>query len=374
MVRTTPALVAPNLDGHFKLQEVYLNPLQPDEALVEIHASGICHTDLACASGKLPCAPNAVLGHEGGGVVLETGSNITNVTNGDKVLLSFSSCGTCPGCASDHPAYCYKFNLYNFGGKRPDGSAAMFTMKDGQKQPMHSTFFGQSSFARYTIVHRTSLVKVPQETPLELFAPLGCGIQTGVGAIFNTLDVKPGSSVAVYGVGSVGLAAVMAAKARGARVIIAIDLQQSRLDLAKELGATHGVLGPDPKNIIKGILKICPPLGVDFAVDCTGVPVIIETMVAALGMRGRGATVGAPGGRAKAKIDIMGHLTYGKEYVGCSEGDSNPPVLIPELIRMHSRGALPLEKLIKYYDIHEYEKAMKDMESGKVIKPVLLWK
>ncbi|RFN45078.1 c2h2 transcription factor [Fusarium flagelliforme] len=309
-----------------------------------------------------------------GGVVLETGPNVTNVTKGDKVLLSFSSCGTCPGCASDHPAYCYKFNLYNFGGKRPDGSAAMFTMKDGQKQPVHSTFFGQSSFARYTIVHRTSLVKVPQETPLELFAPLGCGIQTGVGAIFNTLDVKPGSSVAVYGVGSVGLAAVMAAKARGAGTIIAIDLQQSRLDLAKELGATHGVLGPDPRNIVKGILEICPPIGVNFAVDCTGVPTIIETMVAALGMRGRAATVGAPGGRAKAKIDIMGHLTYGKEYVGCSEGDSNPPVLIPELIKMHSRGALPLEKLIKYYGIHDYENAMKGMESGKVIKPVLLWK
>jgi len=203
----------------------------------------------------------------------------------------------------------------------------MFTMKDGQKQPVHSTFFGQSSFARYTIVHRTSLVKVPQETPLELFAPLGCGIQTGVGAIFNTLDVKPGSSVAVYGVGSVGLAAVMAAKARGAGTIIAIDLQQSRLELAKELGATHGVLGPDPKNIVNGILEICPPIGVNFAVDCTGVPTIIETMVAALGMRGRAATVGAPGGKAKAKIDIMGHLTYGKEYVGCSEGDSNPPVV-----------------------------------------------
>ncbi|CAG7557605.1 unnamed protein product [Fusarium equiseti] len=309
-----------------------------------------------------------------GGVVLETGPNVTNVTKGDKVLLSFSSCGACPGCTSNHPAYCYKFNLYNFGGKRPDGSAAMFTMKDGQKQPMYSTFFGQSSFARYTVVHRTSLVKVPQETPLELFAPLGCGIQTGVGAIFNTLDVKPGSSVAVYGVGSVGLAAVMAAKARGAGTIIAIDLQQSRLDLAKELGATHGVLGPEPKDIIKNILKICPPIGVQFAVDCTGVPTIIETMVAALGMRGRAATVGAPGGRAKAKIDIMGHLTYGKEYVGCSEGDSNPPVLIPELIRMHSRAALPLEKLIKYYNIHDYENAMEDMESGKVIKPVLLWK
>lgn len=192
---------------------------------------------------------------------------------------------------------------------------------------MHSRFFGQSSFARHTIVHRTSIVKVPQETPLELFAPLGCGIQTGVGAIFNTLNVKPGSSVAVFGVGSVGLAAIMGAKARKAKTIIAIDLQTQRLELAKELGATHGVLGPDQDHIIDSIQDICPPIGVDFAVDCTGVPAIIETMVAALGMRGRAATVGAPGGMATAKIDIMSHLTYGKEYVGCSEGDSNPEVV-----------------------------------------------
>ncbi|KAF4428780.1 C2H2 transcription factor [Fusarium acutatum] len=366
-------LIAPALDGSFELKEVHLDSLQPDEALIEIHASGVCHTDLSCASGKLPCAPNAVLGHEGGGVVLEIGANVTSVSPGDKVLLSFSSCGSCPGCESDHPAYCYSFNAYNFGGKRPDGSAAMSVMKDGKKQPCYSTFFGQSSFAARTIVHRSSIVKVPQQTPLDLFAPLGCGIQTGVGAVFNTLDVKPGTSIAIFGVGSVGLAAVMAAKARKASRIIAIDLQPERLKLAKELGATDGVLGPDQEYIIKAIKSICPPLGVDFAVDCTGVPSIIETMVAGLGMRGRAATVGAPGGNAHAKIDIMSHLTYGKEYVGCSEGDSNPGVLIPQLIEMHAKGHLPLEKLIAYYDIKDYEKAMDDMKSGKVIKPVLKW-
>ncbi|KAF5639477.1 C2H2 transcription factor [Fusarium tjaetaba] len=371
--RRTTALIAPALDGSFELREVHLDSLQPDEALIEIHASGVCHTDLSCASGKLPCAPNAVLGHEGGGVVLKIGTNVTSVSPGDKVLLSFSSCGSCPGCKSNHPAYCYSFNDYNFSGKRPDGSAAMSVMEDGKKQPCYSTFFGQSSFAAKTIVHRSSIVKVPEQTPLHLFAPLGCGIQTGVGAVFNTLNVKPGSSIAIFGVGSVGLAAVMAAKARKASRIIAIDLQPERLKLAKELGATDGVLGPDQEYIIKAIKDICPPLGVDFAVDCTGVPSIIETMVASLGMRGRAATVGAPGGNAQARIDIMSHLTYGKEYVGCSEGDSNPRVLIPELIDMHAKGLLPLEKLIAYYDIKDYEKAMADMKSGKVIKPVLKW-
>ncbi|KAF9768703.1 hypothetical protein IL306_013958 [Fusarium sp. DS 682] len=249
----------------------------------------------------------------------------------------------------------------------------MFVMRDGMEQPIYSTFFGQSSFAARTIVHRSSLVKVPQETPLDLFAPLGCGIQTGVGAVFNTLDVKPGSSLAVFGVGSVGLAAVMAGKARKASRIIAIDLQPERLQLAKELGATDVVLGPEQEHIIKAIKGICPPLGVDYAVDCTGVPSIVETMVAALGMRGRAATVGAPGPNAYAKIDIMGHLFYGKEYVGCTEGDSNPKVLIPRLIEMHSQGLLPLERFISYYDVKDYEKAIADMKSGMTIKPVLKW-
>ncbi|KAF5025404.1 hypothetical protein F66182_2506 [Fusarium sp. NRRL 66182] len=365
MTRTTTALVAPTLDGSFTLEQVNLESLQSDEALVEIHAVGVCHTDLSCASGKLPCAPNAVLGHEGAGVVLETGSAVTTVSKGDKVLLSFAHCGSCSGCESGHPAYCYGFKDYNFAGKRQDGSTALFITKDGQKQPIHSTFFGQSSFARHAIVHRSSLVKVPQETPLDLFAPLGCGIQTGVGAVLNTLNVKPGSSLAVFGVGSVGLAAVMAAKARQVGTIIAIDLHPERIELAKQLGATHGVLGPDQDGIINGIKDICPPIGVDFAVDCTGVPSIIETMVESLGMKGRAATVGAPGGNAQARIGIMSHLTYGREYVGCSMGDGNP--LIPELIRMHSQGLLPLEKLIAYYDINDHERAIMDTKSGKTM-------
>lgn len=376
MPRTTTALVVPELNGKFELQQVSLDDLQPDEALIEIHASGVCHTDLNCALGRLPCEPNAVLGHEGGGIVVEAGSNVTEAAPGDKVLLSFAHCGACPGCQSGHPAYCYHFDARNFGGKRPDGTTAMFLpTADGKgRTPVHSTFFGQSSFARLAIVHRSSIVRVPADTPLELFAPLGCGIQTGFGAVINTLKVKPGSSVAVFGVGSVGLAAVMAAKAVGAGTIIAVDLHTNRLDLAKELGATDGVIGgSDLDKIVGDIRAICPPLGVDFAVDCAGVPIVVETMVAALGMNGRAATVGAPGPGHYAKIDIMGHLTYGKEYVGCTEGDSNPPQFIPYLIDLHAQGKLPLEKIIKYYDVKDFQDALHDAHTGKTVKAVLKW-
>jgi Zn-dependent alcohol dehydrogenase len=257
--------------------------------------------------------------HEiGAGVVVSKGSDVTSVSEGDKVLLS-SHCETCPPCLSGHPAYCHDFNLRNFGGKRPDGSSAVVLPG---KKPVFSSFFGQSSWARHALVHRSSLVRVAPETELGLLAPLGCGVQTGAGAVLNSLNVREGSSLAVFGVGSVGMSAIMAGKLRGAKTIIAIDVQPARLELAKRLGATHCVVSS--KDVVEDIRKICPPVGVDFALDCTGITSVIETMIAALGTRGRAATAGAPGFGSTISVDVMAHLTYGKEYVGCCEGDSLP--------------------------------------------------
>ncbi|KAK5652312.1 hypothetical protein OQA88_10662 [Cercophora sp. LCS_1] len=381
---TTTALLVPELNGKFELSTISLSPIQPDEVLVEIHASGLCHTDLSCAVGLLPCAPNAVLGHEGAGVVIQVGSDVSSVVAGDKVLLSFSHCESCNECVSGHPAYCHTFNDRNFGGARPDGSSA-FT-KDGEK--VYSSFFGQSSFAKRTLAHRSSVVKVAEDTDLALFAPLGCGMQTGAGAVLNTLDVKEGSTVVVFGVGSVGMAAVMAAGLVRKATVIAVDLNEGRLELAKQLGATHGVLG-NRSDVVEEIRRLCPPNGANFAVDCTGVPAVVRTMIDCLGTRGRAATVGAPGPGKSASVDIMNHLTFGKEYVGCSEGDSLPKEVslvplngrdeangrqfIPELMRLHAEGKFPLEKFIKYYDVKDYEQAIEDAHSGKTIKPVLTW-
>ncbi|KAK3903559.1 aryl-alcohol dehydrogenase [Staphylotrichum tortipilum] len=377
MSRSTTALVVPELNGKFELREVYLNAIQSDEVLVEIHASGLCHTDLSCATGVLPCEPGAVLGHEGAGVVLSTGPAVTHVAAGDKVLLSFSHCESCAECSSGHPAYCHGFNARNFGGRRADGSPSILSAapagEQEEKKGMFSTFFGQSSFARHTLVHRSSVVKVDPATDLSLFAPLGCGMQTGAGAVLNSLNVRKGSSVTVFGVGSVGMAAVMAAaRISGAATVIAVDLQESRLELAKKLGATHGVLG-SAKDVVGEIRKICPPNGVDYALDCTGVPAVIKSMIDCLGSRGRGATVGAPGFGKCVNVDVMEHLTYGKEYVGCCEGDSLPKEFIPFLMEAHAKGQFPMEQFIEYYDFKDYEKAIADTHSGKAIKAVLRW-
>ncbi|CEJ89833.1 Putative Alcohol dehydrogenase [[Torrubiella] hemipterigena] len=237
---------------------------------------------------------------------------------------------------------------------------------------MYSGFFGQSSFARLTAVHKSSIVKVAPDTNLELLAPLGCGLQTGAGAVLNTLNVQPGKTVAVFGAGSVGMSAIMAAKIRGAKEIIAVDIQQSRLDLAAKLGATQTILGNDP-DIIAKIQKVSPPNGVNYAVDCSGVPKVVETMVDCLGTRGKAASVGAPTPGQRSGIDVFSHLVSGKEYVGCCEGDAVPKDLIAFLIDQHAKGNYPIEELVTTYDVKDFDKAIKDTKEGRALKAVLKW-
>ena len=330
MSLTTHGLVLPDAGHPFELRKIYLPEIQADEVLVEMRATGICNTDLACASGKLPFGPNAVLGHEGAGVVLAAGSAVSSVAPGDKVVLSFAHCETCDQCTSGFPTYCDSFFPRNFSGRRPDGSAAMLDgeveegkeegERAGERKPLHSSFFGQSSFAKHSLVQKSSVVKVAPDTNLELFAPLGCGIQTGAGAVLNTLDVEEGSSVVVFGVGSVGMAAVMAAgMIRRARTVIAIDLEPERVELAKTLGATHGILGDD-EDVVEKIQKLCPPAGANYAVDCTGIPSVLKNAIDCLGKRGKAATVGVPVMGAHVSVDIYGQLINGKEYRGCCMG------------------------------------------------------
>ncbi|KAI3571538.1 alcohol dehydrogenase [Fusarium oxysporum f. sp. albedinis] len=369
---TTTALVLREINGPFSLEKISVDAIRNDEALVEIRATGICHTDLSCANGTLPASTPAVLGHEGAGVIKEVGSDITDLKPGDKVLLSYAHCAACEQCISGHPAYCYSFVQWNFGGKRPDGSTTLSVEDNQDKKALYSSFFGQSSFARLTIAHRSSLVKVGDDTNLALFAPLGCGLQTGAGAILNTLDVQPGKTVAIFGVGPVGMSAVMAAKIRGAKQIIAVDLQQSRLDLAKSLGATATILGNDA-DIVSKIKEISPPNGIHYALDCSGIPAVIETMINCLGTRGRAASVGAPSPGKTVGVDVFSQLIYGREYVGCCEGDAISHKLIPFLMEQHAQGKYPIENLITYYDVKEFEQAISDTKSGKALKAVLKW-
>jgi Zn-dependent alcohol dehydrogenase len=324
--------------------------------------------------GMLPISTPAVLGHEGAGLVLAVGAGVSYVSKGDKVLLSINVCQECPNCLADHPNYCDQGMPRNFGGCRvSDGSTTMSIdgETEDEKVSCFSSFFGQSSFSRHAVVDHSCVVKVPHDTDLRLFAPLGCGISTGVGSVLNTLDVKEGSSLAVFGVGSVGLSAVMAGKLRKAGTIIAIDLNPDRLEVAKKLGATH-IVDASSADVVAEVKKHVPN-GANYAVDCTGAARVIETMMECLAVRGRAAQVGLTAPDKTVPIKILQHLLRGQAYVGCAGGDCVPSKMLPYLMEQQQAGNFPLDEIVSYYDAKDYAKAFEDSRSGRAIKAVLCW-
>ena len=214
------AAVARAKSAPLTIETLDLEEPRAGEILVRLIAAGICHTDLAMRDQVFPVPQPIVLGHEGAGIVERVGSDVTKVVAGDHVVMTYNSCGRCPSCLEHEPTYCHDFFSYNFAAQRPDGSTAL--SQDGQ--PIHSHFFGQSSFATYALCLERNVVKVPHDAPLELLGPLACGVQTGAGAVINALRVGAGRSIAVFGTGSVGLSAIIAARLVGAAVIIGVDL------------------------------------------------------------------------------------------------------------------------------------------------------
>jgi len=329
----------------------------PGEVLVAISAAGLCHSDLSVVDGTIPFPVPVVLGHEGAGVVEAVGSAVTSVLPGDHVVLSFTSCGECRNCRGGHPAYCADWLPMNLiGGRRADGSATV--SRDGELLGGH--FFGQSSFAERALVDERSLVKVDREVPLASIAPLGCGVQTGVGAVWNVLKPQAGSAVAVLGAGAVGLSAVMAATLSPATEIIAVDRVPERLELARELGATHTL--SDVRELT----------GVDGVVETTGSTAVLRAGVDALAPRGTAVVVGAPPFGTEVALDVNGLLT-GKRVVGLTLGDSETQSLVPTLVGLVKSGRMPLEKLIGTYAFDDIGRAVRDMTEGRTVKPVLLF-
>lgn len=366
MSRAARAAVLPGPGEAFEVREIEVEAPRADEVLVRIEAAGLCHTDLGVRFGGVPFPTPGVIGHEGAGTVVETGSDVSHVEVGDKVLLSFTSCGNCDGCETGHPAYCREWLPRNiFQGARPDGTSPLRE----QGHPIGSHFFGQSSFAEYAIADRRSVVKVDADSDLRTLAPLGCGVQTGFGSVWNILDVQPEESLAVFGTGAVGLSGVIAAALRGVRTIVAVDIVPERLELALELGATHALDGRSG-DLADRFSEITGGRGLAAAFDTTGNPGVARTALDAVGTRGRVAVCGAPPPGTEIPVDIQGILT-GKRLIGVTMGDSDPTELVPELVRLHAEGRLPLERLIGEYPLDEIERAVSDMHAGITVKPVI---
>ncbi|MEU5320173.1 NAD(P)-dependent alcohol dehydrogenase [Streptomyces sp. NPDC021056] len=363
---TTRAAVVESGGAPFTLTDVQLDEPGPHEAVVRMVATGLCHTDLGVASGGLPFPLPGVLGHEGAGVVEAVGPAVTGIEPGDHVVLSFTSCGECGNCNGGHPAYCATWLPLNLiGGRRADGSSTI--SRDGEALGGH--FFGQSSFAERALVDERSLVKVDPDVPLESIAPLGCGVQTGVGAVWNVLKPVTGSTIVVLGAGAVGLSAVMAAALTPATTIVAVDRVGERLSLARDLGATHTVNAGEA-DLVESLAAITGGRGADGVVETTGNVAVLRQGVDALGARGTLVVVGAPPFGSEVALDVNG-LLGGKRIVGLTLGDAETQSFIPALVDLVKAGRLPLDRLISTYPFADIDQAVRDMGAGKAIKPVL---
>jgi aryl-alcohol dehydrogenase len=359
------AAVVRSKGGPFTIEKLQLGEPRADEVLVRIVAAGMCHTDMVVRDQVYPVPQPIVLGHEGAGVVERIGSNVVKVRPGDHVVLTFMSCGHCRFCEQGRPGNCLNFNAHNFSGGRADGSNSLHD----DRGPMHDHFFGQSSFSTFALANERNVVKVPKEAPLELLGPLGCGIQTGAGAVMNALKVGAGASFAAFGAGAVGLSAVLAARAVGATTIVAVDVVPSRLAFAKEIGATHAVNAAeqDPVAAVKSITDG----GVQFTLESTGLPQVVRQAVDALGVRGVCGIVGAAPPGTEIKIDVTEFMQMAKTVYGIIEGDSVPDVFIPQLVQLFLQGRFPFDKLTKFYPFERINEAASDSERGLTIKPII---
>ncbi len=362
------AAVVSEEGGAFEIETVDLEEPQTGEVLVRIVGTGVCHTDLIVRDQLYPTPLPAVLGHEGSGVVEAVGDGVSNVEAGDHVVLSFDYDDDCHSCHAGQPAYCESFFEHNFGGQRPDGTSPLSA--DGDR--LSGRFFGQSSFATHAIATERNVVPVEtgDDVPLELLGPLGCGIQTGAGAVINSLDPQAGSSIAIFGAGSVGLSAVMAADLKGCAEVVSIDLKENRLETAAELGATE-TINPESVDDVVDAVREYTDGGVDYALESTGVPDVAEQAVQTLTQRGTMGIVGAPALGTEASYDVNDLLINGRTITGIVEGDSMPQEFIPDLVDLYRQGKFPFDELVTYYDFEEIEQAVEDSESGDTIKPIL---
>jgi aryl-alcohol dehydrogenase len=315
----------------------------------------VCQTDVHGRDDYFGIPFPCVFGHEGAGVVEKVGADVTRVAPGDRVLMVSPSCGACKACLKRLPGYCADARRIKFGGRLRDGRVPM---RRGDLA-VYGAFFQQSSFATHALATERNVVKLPAALPLDQAAAFACGVNTGAGAVLNALRPEPGSSIAIFGVGAVGLAAVMAARIARCGTIVALDAHENRLALARELGATHVL------NAAEAL-----PQAVDFSIEAAGRPEALRRAVDCLAPLGVCCLVGSA--REDVEVSLrMAHLQHGRTVRGCIQGDSDPQEFFPRLFEHWRGGRLPVDRLIERYELSDINRAVADAESGRVVKPVL---
>ena len=362
MKSNVSAAVVREPGGPFTLETVELDELRPAEVLVRIEACAVCRTDVMA---EYMLALPAVLGHEGAGVVEEVGSAVTAFRPGDRVMISWPSCGECSMCASGRPNLCDHINLLMFGGCRLDGS---HTVKLNGSW-ISSPFFQQSSFASHAVTAANSLVPAPPDVPVHLLAALTCGLMTGAGSVVHSLNTGAEDQLMVFGIGAVGLSAVMAGRVVGAHPIVAVDINDERLALARELGATHTLNAS--RGDVPARVKELAPRGVSCALDTTGMDSSWMLAARCLAQGGTLGVVHVPNGdtlnfRATEMIGRGAQLKF------ILAGSASPRVFLPRLIDWYREGRYPFDRLVKTFDFSDINTAFTESAAGRAVKPVLL--
>ena len=346
-------------------EELRLTGVRDDLVLVRLRASGVCHSDLHAVDGDWTVEGPVVLGHDGAGVVEAVGPDVKDVRPGDHVVLSwFAPCRRCGQCARGRAWLCT--GARSLENALPDGTAT-FTRKDGA--PV-SAYLGLGTFAGATVVPESAAVRVPDGVPFPVAALIGCAVTTGVGAVTNTARVRPGESAVVLGCGGVGQAIVLGLGLAGADPIVAVDLSEERLDLARDLGATH-VLRGDDRDLVEHALSITGG-GADHAFEAIGLPATLETLPTLVGPGGRAVIVGMPAEGVRTGFDPYDLADAGKSILGCNYGNSVPSVNFPRLARLYASGRLPLDLLVgRIADLDAVDGALEDLRRAAGLRTII---
>lgn len=347
------------------LEDVELDAPRPGEVLVRVVATGLCETDLMVRDEWYPVPLPVVLGHEGAGTVEAVGEGVRRVAPGDHVVVCFSACGACAPCRVGKPAYCEHMLERNLSGRRPDGSTGY--RRHGM-MPISGHFFGQSSFATYSLADESNVVKVPRDAPLELLGPLGCGVQAGAGAVLWGFRPPAGSSMAVFGAGLIGISAVMAARVVGCTTIIAVDPDPRRQQLATALGATR-VVDPREDDVVKAI-RHATGNGVNYSVETSGNAEVLRAAVDATAAFGVCGVIGPAPVGSEVVLDVN-MLLFGRSVRGLLGGDAAPADVVPVLTTLYQQGRFPFDRLMRSYAFEDINAAIDDVLSGEVLKPII---
>lgn len=349
------------------VEEVDLAGPGPGEVLVEIAAAGLCHSDLSVIDGSRPRVMPMVLGHEASGIVREVGAGVRYFAPGDHVVFSFvPACGRCLPCVAGRPALCENGARANVAGTLLSGRRA-FRNLAGQELQHH---LGVSAFSQFTIAAQESLVRIDAAVPIETAALFGCAVMTGVGAVVNTARVEAGASVVVFGLGGVGLSAVMGARATGAHPIVAVDLHDSKLELARQIGATHTVNAKDA-DVVQATRGLTGG-GADYAFESVGSEQALLQAYQATRRGGTTVTVGLPHPSRQFAIPAVSLVVEERTVKGSYMGSAAPRRDIPRFIAMTQAGLLPVDRLLSgVITLDEINPAFDRLASGQAVRQVI---